>query len=187
MTTLLQRAIYKVLHNKLSDQEWVNLLLSCIQKQENAKFPTWYQSIFFQLESNQSIFSVYDAYGLICLHFELGSGNIVYAVINLGEKPSSDRHNFEMNEKLQKLWHPFRGQFWGGNQNEDGAIYVDEPIELSVITMAGQELCKTFTGRFPLEVGITSVYKTLAYLNSGNKRLARWPYNSEKIFLIARE
>jgi len=80
-----------------------------------------------------------------------------------------------------------RGQFWGGNQNEDGAIHVDEPIELSVITMAGQELCKTVTGRFPLEVGITSVYKTLAYINSGNIRLARWPYNSEKISLIARE
>jgi len=53
--------------------------------------------------------------------------------------------------------------------------------------MDGKQVVKTISGRFPLEVGITSVFKTLTYLNSGTKRLARWPYNSDKIFLLARD
>ncbi len=187
MSTLLQKSVHNVLHQKLTDQRWANSLLVLLHKYESGFFPTWYQSIFFQFDANQNPFSIYDAYGLLCLHAELGAGNIVYAVIHLGEKPSSDRHNIEMNAKLQRLWHPFRGQFWGGNQNEDGVIYVDEPIELSVLTLRGEEIIRTVLGRFPLEVGFTPVYKTLAYLNSGSKRLARWPYNSEKIILLARQ
>ena len=187
MSTILQKTIYDVLHNKLYDPNWVEILLACIQKYEDRFFPEWYQSIFFQLEDHQSPFSIYDAYGLLCLHTELGNGKIVYCEVHLGERPSSDRHISEINTKLQKLWYPFRGQFWGGNQNEDGAIFVDEPIELSVFTMDGKQVVKTISGRFPLEVGITSVFKTLTYLNSGTKRLARWPYNSDKIFLLARD
>jgi hypothetical protein len=91
-----------------------------------------------------------------------------------------------MNDKLQRLWFPFHGQFWGGNRDEDGEITVDYPIELSVTTMHGIEVTKLVSGRFPLEVGITSVYKTIAHLSAGAKRLARWPYGSDDIYLLAR-
>jgi len=77
-----------------------------------------------------------------------------------------------------------------------GIFTVYAPIELSVCTYKGQHKKGFFTGRFPLEVGSISIFKALLfkallfkalfYLNYGPKRLARWPYNSEKIYLLAR-
>lgn len=184
---IINDVAFDTVHQKLEDPRLTPLLLECIHKYNQQFFPEWYTSIFFQIEGPKSPFAIYDAYGLLCLHTELGLGNIVYAEIELGEVPGSDKHHKEMNEKLQRLWPPFRGEFWGGTQNEDGAIYVDEPIELSVITYTGNKKSSCVSGRFPLEVGTTSVFKTMAYLNSGLKRLARWPYASDKLFLLSRQ
>ncbi len=141
--------------------------------------------MLFQCDFPESQFSIYDAYGLTCLHSEIGKGNIIYATLFIGEIPSRDKRVHEMNIKLKKLWYPFRGVFWGGTQFEDGEIYVDDPIELSVMTYEGKEVSGYVEGRFPLEVG-TTIAKTMLHLNSGAKKLARWPYNSEHIYLLAK-
>ncbi len=186
MPTMLQKAAYHVVHEKLSDPQWVEILMNCVKLFENDFFPGWYTSIFFQSDPIQNPFSIYDAYGFAYLHTELTIGKIVYGVLHLGNKPSSDRHQIEMNKKLQSLCPPFKGQFWGGNRSEDGEIIVDHPIELSITTKDNNVVVKSVVGRFPLEIGVTSVFKTFTHLATGAKRLARWPYGSEDIYLLAR-
>jgi hypothetical protein len=184
-TTIINRSTFNVVHKKLENTEWVSSLLTCINKYDSGFFTEWYLSMLFQSDYSDSQFSIYDAYGLTCLHSEIGNGNIFYASIYLGETPSHDKRIQDINRKLKKLWHPFRGIFWGGTQFEDGVIFVDNPIELSVMTYEGTEVSGYVSGRFPLEVGTTSIAKTMHYLNSGAKKLARWPYNSDYIYLLA--
>ena len=186
MSQLIVTAAYDVVHRRLEDPNWTGALIKTIHRFNNGYFPDWYLSMLFQEGGYEHPFTIYEAYALFCLHSELGNGKILYAEVNLGEKPSSDQNHSEMNKMLSRLSPPFRGQFWGGTQTEDGDIYVYAPIELSVCTYKGQHKKGCFTGRFPLEVGSISIFKTLFYLNYGPKRLARWPYNSEKIYLLAR-
>lgn len=187
MTQLIEIAAHNVVHRQIRDHNWTTALIETIEKFNNGFFPDWYLSMLYQEGGYNHPFTIYEAYALFCLHYELGTGNILYASVHLGEKPSSDQDVSEMNSKLSKLWPPFRGHFWGGTRNEDGDIYVDAPIELSVCPYQGEVKKGVFSGRFPLEVGSTTIYKTLFYLNYGPKRLARWPYNSNKIYLLARK
>jgi hypothetical protein len=186
LETILEREVFSFIHRKLASSSLLlPQLLKIIDLVNQDYYPSWYKTIFFQDDYYPKPFTLYDSYLFYWLHVQLGLGNIVYAKVLIGETPVNDKNQTEINRILNKLWYPFRGFFWGGNRGEDGFICIDAPIKLSVLSYKDNEVSRPIIGRFPLEVGTTDLFKTFFYLNTGNKRLARWPYNSDSIYLLA--
>ena len=98
--------------------------------------------------------------------------------IPVGEEPHQDKDVAGNNVVLNNLSRPFKGRFWGGNQDEDGFIEWDRPIHVTSCA-AGEDreevrwlLAKP--KRVPLEVGYNSSSKFRRDIR-GYHSYARWP------------
>lgn len=182
MRTLLENASKKKVDELMVDPEWMVTLSDYLKKLRSGYYS--HANIIMQKWERETI-DLYDAYPFAMTHINMMTAKVVCATIEIGESPYQDAAIKENNEILKRLWHPFEGVFWGGTQDEDGYIEVKEPIKFDMLNQQSQErTTREYSGSFPLEVGYISATKTMYYLNSGYGRLARWPYESECIYLL---
>ncbi len=181
--TALENSVNKACRNKT----WCGILSDTLQKLDSGFFDKKFVDIIFQKTEMESL-SIYDAYAFIHVWKWIGNAEIVMASIELGEFPKKDKYIDENNKSLQLLDGKFAGVFYGGTQDEDGYVEVKTPIILNMKNLTtGKWVEKKVKGYFPLEVGFTSPEKTMINLSeSGSGRLARWCYESDKIYLMQR-
>jgi len=128
--------------------------------------------------------SIYDAYYFLSMLAEIKNERIACAYVEVGSTPGKDSDIDGNNQKLAKLPAGFKGKFWGGTQDEDGYIDITEPIGLLSFE-AGKQIAN-IEGKIPLEVGYINPCKVAFYMNTPVGRLARWPYYSDKIYILGR-
>lgn len=184
METNVQQQLVKIVNKKIVDANWCITLSDVLGKLTNGYYEKWYVNMIFQNHERYPL-SIYDAYAFSLIHCDICSGKIVLSKIGLGEIPMKDKCIDINNALLDRLWYPFYGKFWGGTQDSDGYIDVKEEIEMNSITPDYGKITSMADGMFPLEVGYTNAGKTMTYLRSNFGRLARWPYDSTDIILMA--
>lgn len=116
-------------------------------------------------------------------------GLLTACVIQVGETPGADKDEDGANQQaLENLPDGFTGVWGGGgNADDDGYIEFHKPINLNLI-IAGVEHRTTLSPdsiyyHAPLEVGYT-LYSTSFWHLFESGMLARWPYDSEFIYLL---
>ena len=173
------------INKKIAQSEhWKPVLKQYVTKLRSGFWEKDYVNSCFQLTHSNT--DIYAAYCFAHFHAWIGIGKILMAVIELGLEPSRDSAIAKMNEKLAFLPKPFTGAFWGGHDDQDGFIKWDESIEFGQTDCTGREVIAIIKPRrVPLEVGLTRPDTTIYHI-LGQGGLARWPYNSEYIYLFVR-
>lgn len=112
-------------------------------------------------------------------------GKLVMVEIPVGESPSSDSEEEENNHKLGGLPSGISVVFSGGCGDNDGRFQWDVPLKLNLIVDNDIEYGWTVAPcTAPLEVGYTTFHTTWLHLLEEGY-LARWPYRSKSVYLIA--
>ncbi len=128
-------------------------------------------------------YDIYDAAALIYVEKEMHAGNLVVGMVPVGTSPGPDR-NSNLNTTNLKLCLPkyFQTEVNHDNQLNDG--YFSWSEDLLVQNINGEDVCIK-PDSVPMEVGTTKGTTTWFHLmhESG---LARWPYDSTNIILLAR-
>jgi len=116
-------------------------------------------------------------------------GKLVAVEISVGFEPSCDSEEEENNRKLQNLPDGISAEFFGGNGDNDGRLKWTVPLEMNIVVdgeeIARRKIAPTIYGRSaPLEVGFTTFVTSCHHLLEEGF-LARWPYGSKSIYLLA--
>lgn len=171
----------------MEDPGWMSTLAEIVKNLRSGFYDQSVQNVIFQkwdrfpIDFNDA-FPFIDTWGDLCL------AKIVAARIYVGRGPANDKEVAINDAILKTLRPPFSGYFDGGVNGSDGFIDVRGKVEFDMRNLKTNER-KTAKvgGRFPLEAGYISAAKTMMYLSSpGGRRLARWPYDSEEIWLLYR-
>jgi len=182
MPTILENTIKKQVDNLMEDTDWMIVLSEYVRKMRSGYFHD--VDVICQKWERLGKFDLYDAYSFSTVWGWMCNAEVVVARIFIGDMPNKDHHIKENNKILKKLGYPFSGEFWGGNQDEDGYIYIDSSIEFDMRNLETREMVVlNCEGHFPLEVGYISSAKTEFYLKTKG-RLARWPYGYDEIWLM---
>jgi hypothetical protein len=192
--TIIEQANKKYCNEQMKNDDFMLTMSKTVRNLSCNLFDQWYVDMIFQKWERFGSIDIYDAYPFACMHTLLNTGIIFLARIGIGVSPSADKCIEQNQKKLDTLWHPFSGEFWGGTQDEDGYIEVKENISFTSVSIdleTGEKFEKHdfFTGKFPLEVGYISAAKTKMYfpVRGGCNRLARWAYGSDDIILMAKK
>lgn len=110
--------------------------------------------------------------------------NGLYGVMRIpvGAQPVADVMREEMNGLLASgLQDPFKAEFFGYKDDDDGFLSWSRPIHVSVFDKSTDEwawsICKPSV--LPLEIGTTSGSKSFSQIM--HTGLARWPYDHDSI------
>ena len=134
------------------------------------------------LNSWQKEPDIYDAYIFAQIQYAVASGMLIYTKIPAGSEPSEDANDYANNKKLESLPEPFSGSFMGGPRGPgDGHIKWKE--SLPFMNQYGKIVQEFQPGTATLEVG-TTCSTTTAYHLAFKRRLARWPYGQDIIWLF---
>lgn len=144
---------------------------------------------FQKWERDQQI-TMIDAFGFACLWYYYLSGDIACCTVPLPSGPHADRE-IELNQAvLDQLPSGFVATFipeHGRGADNDGTFLIENGIGLQRIFKKEGRTESWFAESdhtLALEVGTTSVSKTLYHLRARNG-VARWPYGYEKIIVLA--
>lgn len=126
---------------------------------------------------------LFDKHVLYITHQLLNIKNPKYLTFHvyIGETPYPDKEIEKNNDILKKLNRPFKANFHGGNQGQDGSFSWSQPIHTPIVI--GTEIrWVLLDGKItlPLEVGTNSSQKFNMYMLHG-PGIARWPYDSDYI------
>lgn len=140
-----------------------------------------------------------DAYGWMLWISYVDAGKMYFGSIYVGSTPSPDKCVDENNEKLRTLSGAFDTEFWGGNYGHDGHLTLTADsftLRNNVVLwenhskymeeIEGKNIVLPKGTLFPLEVGYYDPNRALETVIS-EKRLARWPYDHEYIYLFQLE
>jgi hypothetical protein len=180
-----EEAVARNVEKLFSNPEAMAVILDYLQRLQSGFFKQDYRDAIFQKWDRFPV-DIYDAYAFSAVHASIGRGEIVMAKIHVGACPCSDDEIEKMNKLLSNLPKPFSAEFWGLTCDSDGKVIASESFGMDVITCENQRVVATSDGVFPLEVGTTSAAKTMTYLQKWPGKLARWPYDSEYIWLFQR-
>ena len=135
---------------------------------------------------NDDFITIADAYTFGTLHYWACSGKLMFTRVYLNISPNADIDTEWNGNALRNLPRPFSGIYEGGrNEDDDGLIFWNEPINLNAFDMDGIEHRKILQpGSCPLEVGTTTFIRTYFHLYQ-QITLARWPYNSKEIIIMS--
>jgi hypothetical protein len=119
------------------------------------------------------------------------SGEMLVVKIYAGGVPQSDRERDENNKILASISRPFSAKFLGRGHGPDGSVSWNLPVLASSIS-CGDDECRTrerVTMRVApssaaLEVGTMPIARAAYYLRGPHALLARWPYNSEYVYML---
>lgn len=138
-------------------------------------------------------YTIGDAFSFIRVWARIQTGDVLYALVEVGEAPHKDKSRDENQAILRKLEHvQFRGENPGFSiraevditqQNApcDGIVYW-ENLRVGAVTALGTWDKLLPRGSVPLEIGSTRGGKTLEHLLGIG--VARWPYNSKLMTLL---
>lgn len=156
-----------------------------------------------------SAYDIYDAWVFANVHTLVGIGDILYTVVGVGATPGG---NNSIEENNNKLWgvsaerilvnerdEPvrrfvpgmFRAKFIPsyGATGSDGDGYIEWTRKItmgSINPETGERNRRSFPpGQALLEVGSTKATTTWLHLHQ-SRMLARWPYDSEYIYILKR-
>lgn len=168
----------------LEDARWGSLLAEYLQAITAGRFDQWYVDALMQAPPSMP-FTIYDAFCLATIHRMILLGEIVTAQVQLDRVPRNDKAIEWNNTPLRaSRGCPFVGEFCGGAGDSDGWFAWVEPIEMGQLLADGSELTYTIDPmQVPLEVGYTKGSVTLQHILT-EWGLARWPYNSETLYLF---
>lgn len=165
-----------------NDPKATQILVEITKNLRDGSYGQDYVDAIFQ--KYRSTYDVYDALKFGQIHQDIMSGRILTVTIELGSCPHKD-YEAEKNQMalmgVEKSG-PFSATFTGGLGDNDGFLSWSEPIYMVRLSDNKEILIKP--GRAPLEVGYTNVETTFNHLQS-ELWLARWPYHSENITLLA--
>jgi len=180
---MMESSVKKVFEERCAqDAGWLDIAIKTKTKLESGVYDKadWFGQ-FYQRYS----YDYMEAVEFAILHSWAWTGDILFCQLELGQSPVQDDMTELNNEMLLGLPKGFSGKFIGGAGDNDGWIKWDMPINLNVFDADGEEHKKTLRpSRCPLEVGYTKFSRTHIHLTM-ERVLARWPYNSDKIIIMA--
>jgi hypothetical protein len=187
MSTVALQASKDAVEHKLSGDnasEWGRLLGETLRDFRIGEYPTSYQDMIFQKWERFKP-TIEDAYNFLNIHAYIRLGYVSIFSINVGRTPPSDKSHDLQNEALSSLPFPYRAEFWGGTQDEDGILEWSKPRHGIVSVQDEVLVCLIPPLSVPLEVGTCSSEKMFLYICGRSAMgVARWPYYSEKIYVI---
>ena len=129
-----------------------------------------------------------DAYGFMLAYTNILIGRWGIARVTVGDMPLPDKEIEGNNARLQGLNPQFGAEFEGGAGDHDGSFWWHDHLHLERRQLVGDQLVKgplvtVGPRRVVLEVGYQAVGKTLMIMQHG-RGLARWPYDSEHIWVF---
>ena len=169
---------------ELQDEGWFRCYHDYFQRLSRGFYKQWYVDMIMQT-SYQSPIDIYQAAHFANIHAAIFSGKVFYTTIAPTQTtPYGDAEIGLNNQALMNLTHPFEAQFKGGPGIGDGTLQWSEPIILDG-TYDGDALPpkSIAPGWAMLEVGYTKPTTTLYHL-ARSRRLARWPYGHNAIYLL---
>jgi hypothetical protein len=125
-------------------------------------------------------YDVFDAHCFLHMWSKLHRREIVCIPYGLVPPPKGDKNKEFNNGVVSTLQPPFSGEFFGGTGDDDGYISWDVPLD------AGGGLTEPIPPSIlPLEVGYTAAWTTIRHCFCATG-VARWPYGSNRIYLLIR-
>lgn len=153
------------------------------------------------MQTYRGKYDIYDAFGFAVLWSGLLTGEIYYAVCDIGRECGSDQDISTNHGFLSSLTHlagprgsylRCKADFFGGLSDSDGFFEWLDPLEFQYHADSGTHdnlsLCRYSTvsvdrGRLPLEVGYTEVGTSFGHIFA-ERGLVRWPYRSTRLYLF---
>jgi len=169
--------------------EWYQVLA---EKSELIKKGAWSRALIdciyeYDWHHEADIFDVY-IFLITNIALTKANSNIGAFQIPVNSKPFPDKSIIENNEVLNNLPAPFKGEFWGGTQGEDGYISWETPIHCTKCEKENENddchigWCLIKPNTAQLEVGYNSSGKFWFGLD-GSGLYARWP-NGQKYITV---
>jgi len=181
--TIASQTLTRIVDEKLEDPKWVKVLIDIKRRLANSYYDQKYVDIIFQKWDRFSV-SFYDAYAFIQAWSMFQLAQVVMTEIRFGCKPLSDVLFVDNNKMLAMLEPDITASVTSGTDDCDGILRVNYPFEMDMInSVTGEKKTKIAKGSYPLEIGYTNPEVTLLHLR-GERKLARWPYESESIYLL---
>ncbi len=164
-----------------SDAGYLNLLRECARKMNAGDYLSCgndWANVIVQKWNDE--YDVFDAHCFLEVWSKIQLHEIACIPIGPVPQPKSDKDIEFNNGVVSSLAFPFTGEFVGGTGEDDGCISWSEPLN------AGPKFrVPILPGVLPLEVGYTTGWTTIRHLFY-EKGVARWPYQSERIYLLVR-
>lgn len=149
--------------------------------------------VYAIFQKNRQEHDIYETFCFLKIWSDILLGQILTARVHIFDNPQRNDNIAGNNAALSKLVFPFKAEFIPAHAGDDGYFQWLTDIELQ------QEIrdLKDYKGnksksthikvppsRIPLEVGYTSAQKTYEYLYMITGALARFPYESDEIFIF---
>jgi hypothetical protein len=163
------------------EPEYLPLVRECARKMNSGEYiygENDWANIIVQKWNEE--YDFYDAHCFLEIWSRIQFREIAVIPIGPISPPSNDKNRELNNKALRNLPEPFNGEFFGGTGEDDGYISWHEPLN------AGRDFSETIPpGSLPLEVGYTAAWTTIRhwFYEFG---VARWPYTSDRIYLLIR-
>lgn len=126
-----------------------------------------------------------DAWTFANLHTMSCCGDITFCKVYTHQPPHADKMEEENNEVLKNLPDGFSGRCYSGNADQDGMIAWDFTLQTDVVMPSGEIIAQSISpDSAVLEIGYTAFETTFMHLFQ-SRFLARWPYNSDYIVIMA--
>ncbi|MFD2114763.1 hypothetical protein ACFSTH_02545 [Paenibacillus yanchengensis] len=132
-------------------------------------------------------FDIYDAYHLMVIENYINKGKLYYKKVHVGCSPSPDSQIDQNNQKLSMLSYPYKAIFIPstGRGAEDDGYFESKSKSTFLLRKSGKSEVEeeVFIGKLRLEVGTTESHTTYKHIFVDGG-VARWPYNSNDIYLF---
>ncbi|WP_145412717.1 hypothetical protein [Paenibacillus xylanexedens] len=187
--TIIEQIIKEIVEDQIiSKPENGPLLINLLRDLRNGKYSKDIVNAIMQKPRNMD-FDIYEAYCFLQVWSGLLSGKIATARIITGIGPKKDADIEGNNAILSKLLHPFKAEFIPSNSGSDGYFEWLEPLRLqtqNILLKNSDQIqqVQVESNSIPLEVGYTSAYKTYEYMSTEIGAVARYPYNSNHIYIF---
>ena len=165
-----------------ASSDTMNIILRYSEMLSKHKIP---DAIWFG-QSFRSEYQYWNILQFARLHTMMLLGEISFIVIDINHYPLADKEVIRNTEILDKnLPEPFTARFTGGYGENDGNIYWNKDISLSVVDYEGKEHGITMKpGGCSFEVGFTEFETSYFHLFSRGA-LARWPHECNYIVVMS--
>jgi hypothetical protein len=193
-TTIWEQAARITVDKKMQEDAWVYILPKVAAGLNRGCYPQDYLDVLCQKPARFRTYDIYDAFNILCLDYAILNGRVAIFQINIGCVPVADKLIDRQNELLSCLRYPFSATFWGGSQDEDGSLYLEQPVNAFCVCpktkQRGLVLIAAHGSKghgIPLEVGTNSAEKMYMYLLTGARTpgVARWPYWQDRITVLS--
>ncbi len=164
-----------------SEVGYLNLLRECARKMNSGDYvagPNDWAKVIVQKWNEE--YDDFDAHCFLDVWSKLQFKEIACIPVGPVHRPKGDKNTEFNNSVISSLPFPFSGKFIGGTGEDDGCISWSAPLD------AGADFAELIPPcTLPLEVGYTAGWTTLKHLFY-EKGVARWPYDSDRIYLLIR-